>query len=59
MRSTDEGTETDGSDPQNPNADSPRTETRQEDSNVKAQSLPQNTKHDLPIVSTDEGMQID
>jgi hypothetical protein len=41
------------------NADSPSTETLEPDSNVKLTSASQFAKQRRPIVSTDDGMQMD
>jgi hypothetical protein len=47
------------SDEQSENAESPRVATLQPDSNVKLRSLVHWWKHNLGIVSIDEGTQID
>jgi hypothetical protein len=49
----------DPSDEQEENADSPRIETRLPVSNVRLESLQQSAKHNLEMVSTEDGMQID
>jgi hypothetical protein len=51
--------ESDVSDEQFSNADSPRFEILEGAVNVNFESCPQPRKHDRAIVSTDEGMQID
>jgi hypothetical protein len=55
----DEGIQIDSSDEQFRNADSPRIEVLQPDSNVNFLSCEQSLKHDFEIVSIDEGIQID
>jgi hypothetical protein len=55
----DEGMQIEESDEQYENADSPRVESLQPDSNVTVKSFPQDWKQCAEIVSTDEGIQID
>jgi hypothetical protein len=51
--------EIDRSDAQQANADSPSVEIAQPASKVRSESFAQPQKQALPIVSTDEGMQIE
>jgi hypothetical protein len=59
MISIDEGIQIDLSDVQSSNADSPRLEIWQPDSNVSSERPWQFKKQNPEIVSTDEGIQID
>jgi hypothetical protein len=57
--STDEGMQIDSSDEQFANADFPRCESRQPESNVKSERFLHSLKQKGAIVSIDEGMIID
>jgi hypothetical protein len=57
--STDEGIQIDWSDEHCENADSPRSESLQPHSNAAEERALHSLKHDLEIVSTDEGNEID
>jgi hypothetical protein len=57
--STDEGMQSDRSAEHQRNADSPKSETLQPASNTKSERASQHWKHELEIVSMDEGTQND
>jgi hypothetical protein len=57
--STDAGRQMDRSDEHSENADAPRIEILEPDSNVKLRRFEQRRKHPLESVSIDEGRQID
>jgi hypothetical protein len=59
MVSIDEGMQIVRSDEQPSNAESPRVEIRQGDSNVKSERLSQRRKQEPERIAVDEGMQID
>jgi hypothetical protein len=59
MVSIDEGIQIERSDWHPPNADSPKIETLEPDSNAKFESEPHPSKQDLEIVCMDEGIQIE
>jgi hypothetical protein len=59
MASTDEGIQIDRSDEHSKNADLPRFESREPNSNVKFERFSQFEKQASEMASTDEGIQID
>jgi hypothetical protein len=59
MFSIDEGIQIDRSDEQDSNADLPRIEILEPDSNVKSERSSQLSKHESEMISMDEGIQID